>query len=87
MVNLRPTRKGALVADRSIVKYTEQGDSTYVLDIERSASGKPDLFVTVRRAGPSEPELTVIITDADQVLLPLYHWMYQKMSDRASGLI
>jgi hypothetical protein len=75
------------VSDRNIVHYVEQGDSTFVLDIERSASGKPDLFLTVRRAGPSEPELTVIITDADQVLLPLYHWMYQKMTDRAAGLI
>lgn len=88
MVNLRPTRKGALVADRTILQYTEDrlAEGPYwTLNVERSASGKPDVLVTIRHEsfdGTMEPEeMTVVVKDADKVFGPIVDWAAQRREE------
>jgi hypothetical protein len=88
MVNLRPTRKGALVADRTILKYTEDRlpeGPYWTLNIERSASGKPDVLVTIRHEsfdGTLEPrEMTVVVKDADLVFDNVVWWAKQRRAE------
>lgn len=89
MVHLHPTRKGTTVSDRTITKYTEErlDEGPYwTLSIERSASGRPDVLVTIRHEsfdGALEPrEMTVVVNDADRVFAPTVEWAAQRRAER-----
>lgn len=76
------------MADRTILKYTEDRlpeGPYWTLNVERSASGKPDVLVTIRHEsfdGTLEPrEMTVVVKDADQNLAPIVEWAKQRRAE------
>lgn len=89
MDNLRPTRKGTTVSDRTLIKYTEErlpNGPYWTLNVERSASGKPDVLVTIRHEsydGTLEPrEMTVVVNDADRIFQVIADWAAQRRAER-----
>lgn len=76
------------MADRTILKYTEErlAEGPYwTLNVERSASGKPDVLVTVRHEsfdGTMDPrEMTVVVKDADKVFGGIVAWAEQRRAE------
>lgn len=76
------------MADRTILKYTEDRlpeGPYWTLNVERSASGRPDVLVTIRHEsfdGTMEPrEMTVVLADADVFLEPIVAWAEQRRAE------
>jgi hypothetical protein len=76
------------VSDRSILKYTEERlphGPYWTLNIERSASGRPDVLVTIRHEDAdqtTQQQMTIVVTDADKVFGEIVDWAKRRRAER-----
>lgn len=81
------------MSDRNLVHYEEERNEHgpyWTLDIDRSATGTPGLFFTIRSASYLERdrniealnrELSVFVKDGNELLAPVLAWLAQERSE------
>lgn len=72
------------MSNRKLVSYIEPGKHTWKLEVERSASGQPDLLITA--FDPAGNEVTVVVVDADRVFKPMNDWLEEARAAKLSGI-